>query len=158
MKKLYITPGYGHLGETIDTLRKEGHEVVVVGYKYPPIFVKANQDKHAEIRELAKKVDEQVKFRDYRIDEDKDEVIAEFRKILSSRFDEEDLRKLYFNLGFDPKKLPRGHIEKIVKTVDDCSRVDRIADLVEEVSKMRPQFCPPVTTRPDSDFPWNRDM
>lgn len=68
MKRLFINPPQGSLGQTIDALREAGFQVEIVGWGYPPIFVTADEDQIEGIKEIALEVNPETTFQSWRSD------------------------------------------------------------------------------------------
>lgn len=65
--------------------------------------------------------------------------LTRLRKLLADHFSDEELQALYFDLGIDYADLPgKTKIVKAMELVADLNRKNRLSELVEAASEMRP--------------------
>ena len=71
--------------------------------------------------------------------------LSQLRETLDSRFDEEELRTLCFDLGVEYDDLPsRGRAGKARELVGYCARRDNLVELVRVAQKQRPDISWPI--------------
>ena len=135
MRKLFIQPQHGKLGEVVKTLREADYEVTIIGWGYPPMYVTADEGHYETIKEMTYLVDDKAEFALFRADLiEKPQLIgvlktfkvAELRQVCLLL--DVDFQRLQLTVGNDLDSLAIDLIGRYDRPVDWAKLIQAVHD------------------------------